>query len=138
MTTRVEIRKIAVAAIVSHAADAVPHECCGLLIGTAGRIESAARARNIATNPRTRFLVSPEDHFAAIRRARSGGLSVVGAYHSHPRGAAAPSETDRREAFDDSDFIQIIVSPVTAGGVEMAAYCLRDGAFVPIALVTAE
>jgi proteasome lid subunit RPN8/RPN11 len=129
---------MAVAAVVAHATAAVPHECCGLLIGTPERIERAARARNVATNPRTKFLVSPEDHFAAIRGARAAGLAVVGAYHSHPRGDATPSETDRAEAFQDPDFVQLIVSPVAAGGIGLGAYCLREGGFVPVELETVD
>ncbi len=129
---------MAAAAIVAHASARVPQECCGLLIGQPGRIEQATPARNIATNPRTKFLISPEDHFAAIRAARASGLAVVGAYHSHPRGRAAPSETDRAEAYDDPEFVQLIVSPVGERGVEIAAYCLQNGEFAPIELVTTD
>lgn len=135
---RLEIRKRAVAAIVAHATAAAPHECCGLLVGAGSRVEQAARARNIATNPRTKFLVNPEDHFAALRAARAVGLGVIGAYHSHPRGAPAPSETDRAEAFDDPEFVQVIVGPVADGGMEIAAYRLGETGFMPVELVTVD
>jgi proteasome lid subunit RPN8/RPN11 len=92
--------------IAAHARDAWPNECCGLLIGGAHTIEAAHRARNLHDSP-VRYLVQPEDHFAAIRRARARGLEVVGAYHSHPAGRPGPSPVDRAEA-QPSQFIHVI------------------------------
>jgi proteasome lid subunit RPN8/RPN11 len=77
--------------------------------------------------------VSPEDHFAAIRQARAEGLTVIGAYHSHPEGNATPSETDLAEAFDDPEFLQVIVGPAQ-GRFGTAAYRFRDGRFEPVEL----
>ena len=94
------IRTEALKAIGTHAREAWPYECCGLLLGTPATIDTAYRARN-ADQSRTRYLVCPEDHFAAIRFARSQGLEVVGAYHSHPAGRPHPSATDRDEAHGD-------------------------------------
>ena len=114
------------AAILDHARRALPDECCGLLIGAAGRGETritlAWPARNLRRSP-TRYLVDPADHFAAIRAARGAGLAVVGAYHSHPASAPSPSVTDTREA-DDTELLYVIASPVQAA---MRAYRLVDG-----------
>jgi proteasome lid subunit RPN8/RPN11 len=129
-----EIRKTAVEAIVSHATASAPDECCGLLIGAAGRIEKTAPARNIAATPRTKFLVSPEDHFAAIKHAREERLAVIGAYHSHPRTSASPSETDLAQAFDDTNFVQVIVG-VSQGRFDIAAYRLLGSSFEALELV---
>ena len=68
-----KIRKEILDQIVAHAVEDLPNECCGLLLGTAGIIEDAARARNTKRS-RTRFQVEPADHFAAIRRARAGSM----------------------------------------------------------------
>ena len=84
-------------AIVSHAREAAPAECCGMLIGSAGRVDSAIRARNIAGEP-TRFLIDPVDHIRTRREARAAGLDVVGFYHSHPHSTPVPSDTDLAEA----------------------------------------
>jgi desampylase len=75
-----------------------PDECCGLLIGAGDDVTSAWPAQNIAANPGVRYEVDPRDHVAAVRRARALGLSVVGAFHSHPRTAPLPSPTDGAEA----------------------------------------
>ena len=115
--------------IVAHARKAAPEECCGLLIGTAERVESVHAARNLRRSP-TRYLVDPADHFAAIRSARQVGLAVVGAYHSHPTSPPAPSTTDEREA-TDPDFLHLIVSPVTA---ETRGFRLVDGQMARVEL----
>jgi proteasome lid subunit RPN8/RPN11 len=125
--------------IARHAAEASPEECCGLLIADRATIVSAVPARNIASEPRRRFLIDPADHFTAIRTARAAGLIVIGAYHSHPRGEPRPSSTDLAEAFDDPDFIHLIVRPgagdETASRATFAAYRLITGNFVVVPLV---
>jgi proteasome lid subunit RPN8/RPN11 len=92
--------------IAAHARDAWPNECCGLLIGDAHTIAAVHRARNLDDSP-ARYLVQPEDHFAALRRARAQALEVVGAYHSHPDGRPRPSTVDRDEA-QPAEFIHVI------------------------------
>ena len=84
-------------AVVAHAREAAPRECCGLLVGSAAAIVSAVRAKNLAESP-PRFLIDPKDHIDARRNARSRGLDVVGFYHSHPASAPEPSATDLAEA----------------------------------------
>jgi len=84
-------------AVVAHARDAIPGECCGLLIGSPTTITLSVRAGNLSEHP-TRFLIDPKDHIQARRDARAAGLDVVGFYHSHPHSAAVPSATDFAEA----------------------------------------
>ena len=86
-----------VEAVVAHARETAPAECCGVLIGNGGEVVDAFRARNSAEGP-TRFVIDARDHFSAIRTARALQLEVVGYYHSHPHSAARPSETDVAEA----------------------------------------
>ena len=113
-------------AVLGHARRTLPYECCGLLIGVATgadtRFTRAWPARNLR-HSRTRYLIDPSDHFAAIRAARRTGLAVVGAYHSHPASAPLPSATDDREA-DDSELVYVIASPARA---EVRAYRLDGG-----------
>jgi proteasome lid subunit RPN8/RPN11 len=125
-------------AIADHAAEAFPEECCGLLISDGSAIVSSARARNLADEPRRRFLIDPADHFAAIRAARAAGRAVVGAYHSHPEGEPLPSETDRAEALDDPEFVHVIVRPGRpphARAAQVAGFRVIAGAFVTQRLV---
>jgi proteasome lid subunit RPN8/RPN11 len=91
------ISSVAIDAILLHARDAAPEECCGLLVGQAASVVEAFATRNLAESP-SRFRIDPKDHIDGLRRARRRGLDVIGFYHSHPRSSAAPSETDVAEA----------------------------------------
>ena len=84
-------------AVIAHAKESQPRECCGVLLGTADRITHAVRAPNLAESS-TRFLLDPQTHIEALRTARTRGLDVVGFYHSHPHSRAYPSDTDLAEA----------------------------------------
>lgn len=103
-----EVRRAALDRLVAHAREALPDECCGLLVGSGDSVEEAVPARNVRASP-TRYEVDPADHFAVIRRVRREGRDIVGAYHSHPSTAAVPSPTDVAEAYDDT-LLYVIVS----------------------------
>jgi proteasome lid subunit RPN8/RPN11 len=103
-----QITAATLAAIIAHAREAAPVECCGILIGRDGSIDEAARAKNLAGSP-NRFLLDPKDHIEVRRTARGRGLDVIGFYHSHPHSPAWPSPTDIAEAAYP-DAVQLIVS----------------------------
>ena len=130
-----ELRRTAHDAIVAHARAALPLECCGLLVGTADTVEEAVPARNLKASA-TRYEVDPEDHFALIRRVRHEGRAIVGAYHSHPSTAAAPSQTDIAEAHDEA-LVHVIVSLRDQPRVEVRAFRIAAGLAreVPLVLV---
>jgi desampylase len=128
----VNIRRAVLDAIVAHAFRDRPNECCGLLLARDAVIEESFPARNLQQSP-TRFLLDPADHFAALRHGRASGATVAGAYHSHPRGPAAPSATDRAE-MNDPSLLYVIVS-LGGGSPEVRAFSWTDGNFVPIELV---
>jgi [CysO sulfur-carrier protein]-S-L-cysteine hydrolase len=119
--------------MVAHARAEAPLECCGLLLGTFGVIEEAFPAANLRQSA-TAYLVDPADHFAAIRRTRAEGLMVVGAYHSHPRTPAVPSDVDLREALYP-EFVYVIVSLADPRTPDVRGYRLRNERFVPAPLL---
>ncbi len=78
------------------AADAAhPQEACGILLGEGRRITAACETANVHPAPATHFEIDPQALIDAHRAARAGGAQVIGYFHSHPVGAAAPSATDR-------------------------------------------
>ena len=85
--------------IEAQAREEQPRECCGVLGGRGHRVHSHYPLRNQARRPEARFFASPEDLFAAIRRMRAAGETLLAIYHSHPRGPARPSPTDIELAF---------------------------------------
>jgi proteasome lid subunit RPN8/RPN11 len=111
-----------------------PNECCGLLIGSIGRIDRAVPLRNRATDPQRRYEIDPRDFLAAVKQCRGTPDAVLGAYHSHPRGTTEPSESDRAEAF--GDFLYVIAGPVAEDvTLRIEAFRLEDGNFRRIRLV---
>jgi proteasome lid subunit RPN8/RPN11 len=130
----IRIRAGVIDEIVAHARDEAPVECCGLLLGSGTRIEGAYRTRNSLLSP-TRYQVAAEDHFAALRAARTAGLAVVGSYHSHPRSSAAPSPTDLAEALHP-DFVWVVVGLRGDDPPDVRAYTLEAGNFRELTLVT--
>jgi proteasome lid subunit RPN8/RPN11 len=128
----VKISAEVMAAIEAHARQTAPEECCGLLIGTPFLISAAVQTRNAAAEPLRRYEIDARDHFAAIRQARGRSLDVIGAYHSHPRSAPVPSETDRQEAF--ANFVFVIVG-LAGLAAEIRAWRLESGNFTEVSLV---
>ena len=119
---------------VAHAREASPEECCGLLLGLGDEIVEAVRARNLAAEPATRFLIDPADHFAARRTARGRGLEVVGFYHSHPSSPPEPSERDRAE-FSYAGHLYAIVS-LRVEPAEIRLFRFDAGNFHRVSFVT--
>jgi proteasome lid subunit RPN8/RPN11 len=107
----VHISRGAVEEIFAHAREALPRECCGVLIGSGSAIVEARRTRNLSEGNRTRFEIDPKGHIDARRDARRRGLDVVGFYHSHPQSEPIPSQTDLAEA-SYPDLFHLIVRPL--------------------------
>jgi proteasome lid subunit RPN8/RPN11 len=124
---------------VAHARATRPAECCGLLIGTSGRIDEAVPVRNVAgvtggKDPVTSYLIDPSDHITVRRQARQRGLTVVGFYHSHPSSRAWPSPTDVAEA-NYADALYVIVS-LEHEPVDVRGFRIEEGRVVEVPLET--
>lgn len=97
-------------AIIRHALETRPEECCGFLIGRGREILAVLPMRNVASTPETRYKVDDAAHVDARRVLRRivPPIGIVGVYHSHPRGAARPSTVDLAEALYP-DWLYVIV-----------------------------
>jgi proteasome lid subunit RPN8/RPN11 len=122
------------AALIAHAREASPRECCGMLLGRGEEIAEARRARNVASSPATRFVIDPKDHIDARRDGRARGLEILGFYHSHPHSAAVPSATDVAEAAYPGSVYAII--GLSADPPEVRVFEFADGNFHERPLVT--
>ena len=105
----VEVASAVVEAVIAHAREAAPVECCGLLFGNDQTITSHQPTVNVHPAPQSRFEIDPQVLIDAHRAMRSGGPRLVGYYHSHPGGWPVPSATDRGMAAAD-DMIWAIVT----------------------------
>ncbi len=78
-------------ALVEHARADAPNECCGILWGRSGVVEGLARGENPRNSPYG-YELDPRSLLRANELDDEG--YEVGVYHSHPRSAAEPSQTD--------------------------------------------
>lgn len=96
-----EVTSQALSRMRAAAAAAHPCEACGILLGAGQRITAMIETANVHPAPRTHFEIDPQALIDAHRAARAGGPQVIGYFHSHPVGRAAPSATDRAMAAGD-------------------------------------
>ena len=83
-------------AMVAHCLREAPLECCGLLGGFDPLVSSFHPLRN-ASASEVRYDADPRDLIAAVQSLRARGAEILAIYHSHPRWAAIPSQTDLAE-----------------------------------------
>ena len=95
-------------ALLREARGAHPLESCGLLFGANQTITSFQPTANVHPDPERHFEIDPQALIDAYRRMREGGACIVGYYHSHPDGPAAPSATDRAMAAADGKIWAIV------------------------------
>jgi proteasome lid subunit RPN8/RPN11 len=108
-------------ALVAHARDEAPNECCGYLRAAEGRVEEVFRSRNLR-NSRYGYELDPQSLLAANELDDEG--YQVGIYHSHPRSSPEPSQTDINLAHYPH-WTYLIVS--LAGDARVRAWRIADG-----------
>lgn len=106
----IQLRREHLEAMIDHAREAAPSECCGLIGGVSKtKANTLYRLRNVTSEPEVRYEAAPEDLFAAQRAMRERGEDLLAIYHSHPRSAdPSPSETDVQLAYYPSATYLII------------------------------
>jgi proteasome lid subunit RPN8/RPN11 len=87
------------AAMVAHARQTYPNECCGAMLGSAADgskvvVEAVPLENAYSGEQRSRYELRPADLLAAEKAASDRRLDLVGIYHSHPDCDAYFSKTD--------------------------------------------
>lgn len=108
-------------AMVQHARDEAPNECCGYARMTDGRVEEVFRAKNLRSSPYG-YEIDPQSLLAANDLDDEGHGVVI--YHSHPKSEAKPSQTDINLAFYPH-WRYVIVS--LDGDPTVRAFRIEDG-----------
>jgi proteasome lid subunit RPN8/RPN11 len=125
----VKIHRVLLNELYSHALEADPEECCGLITGTAAaRLSRAHRCRNDMTllhesdpvayprHGRRAFHMNETDYMNVDRDAKAHSEVVTGVYHSHVNAGAGVyfSEMDQsfaaQELFPFPDASHIVLS----------------------------
>ena len=76
-----------------------PAEACGLLISAAKSphlITELLPLTNVSDTPEHAFTVDPEQWIKTLFTVEQQGSTITGLFHSHPYGAALPSQADLR------------------------------------------
>jgi len=102
------------AAMVAHARETYPNECCGAMLGAIGddekRVEEAIRLQNAFDGPQAaRYELSPQDLLAADKAARDRNMELIGIYHSHPDCDAYFSQTDLKNSCPWYSFVVLSI-----------------------------
>ena len=117
----------------AQAQDGYPYEVCGLLGGSGGRVLKVQPMRNIANDPRVRYVMDPEELLAAFQNFEANGWDLLAIYHSHPAGPSYPSETDIAESYYP-DVVYLIINLAVPHAPEITAWTIRDGRASPAVL----
>jgi len=116
-------------AILVHAGNCAPDECCGLIASDAsGAVRFAYPMTNVNPSPVT-YTIDPDEHFAALDHAESLGWTLAGVFHSHPHGPAEPSMIDLQSALDP-EWVYLI-----AGSDGVRVFRIRDKKVSEIGLI---
>lgn len=109
----IRIEPDAWAAMVAHARETYPNECCGAMLGTVDTdklVRVALRLENAYSGgQQERYELRPEDLLAADREARGRNMDLVGIYHSHPDCGAYFSETDLKNSCPWYSFVVLSI-----------------------------
>jgi proteasome lid subunit RPN8/RPN11 len=122
----VKIPHSLVAAMVAHAEETYPEECCGILAGVNSVPSHLYQAQNIHATPKIFFEMAPKEQFWAFKNMRHNDLNLVAIYHSHPETPARPSQSDIRLAYDPEPYY-LLVSLQQRDKPDVRAYRIVDG-----------
>ncbi len=101
-------------AMLAHAQEVYPDECCGAMLGSVEdglkRVTASLRMENAYPGSRrTRYELRPEELMAAEKEARRQRLELIGIYHSHPDCDPYFSETDLKNSCPWYSFVVLSI-----------------------------
>jgi proteasome lid subunit RPN8/RPN11 len=128
-----QISRQLIDAMVAHAREDDPNECCGMLGGADGSVATLYRAANAEASP-LRYSIDAGEQFRLMREIEEAGEELVGIYHSHTRSAAYPSQTDVNLA-GWPDAVYVIVSLEDPDSPDVRGFWIREGEIADAELV---
>ena len=141
-------------AMVSHARELNPFECCGLLAGKNGTVTRQYRVTNTVaqdiratqvfdeagvkqlghfsakTRAEVAYFMDPKEMLAAFKDMRARQLDLTAIYHSHTHSPAYPSATDIGLAYYP-EAAYIIISLEEKSKPDIRAFWIKDRQVIP-------
>ena len=113
-------------AMVQHALEEDPNECCGVLAGANGAVLRHYRIANIERSP-YRYQMDGRELHMALREIDDNGWELQVIYHSHTHSPAYPSATDVRLAANWPDPYYLLVSLMDKQSPDVRLFAIIDG-----------
>lgn len=119
----IKLKREHVDAMVAHALEDAPIECCGLLAAKDGLVVEVRRAKNKEASP-YRFSIDPLETRKHEQAMDDAGLELAGFYHSHTGSPAVPSPTDIRMMgpFFGPPFVHFVIGVADREAPEVRAW----------------
>ena len=101
-------------AMVSHARQTYPNECCGAMLGPVSgddkTVHAALPLENVFDGAQAaRYELRPQDLLAADKAAHERHMDLIGIYHSHPDCGAYFSKTDLQNSCPWYSFVVLSI-----------------------------
>ena len=113
-------------AMIAHALEEDPNECCGLLAGSDGVVRKHYRVTNAERSP-YRYSMDGRELNAALREIDDSGWELQVIYHSHTHSPAYPSDTDVRLAANWPDPYYLLISLLDKSSPDVRLFTIADG-----------
>jgi proteasome lid subunit RPN8/RPN11 len=128
MTVVAHLRQEHLNAMIAHAIEDFPIECCGLLARRNGSIVAVHRAKNVEASP-YRFCVDPLETRRIEEQMDAERAELAGFYHSHTGSEARPSPTDIRQmsTFFGPPYVHFVVGVADRENPVVRVFYIEDG-----------
>ena len=112
-------------AMIAHALEDDPNECCGILAGKEGEVVQLFRMVNVEHSP-FRYSMDGKEMLKVLNQIDDNGWELMAIYHSHTHTAAYPSATDVRLA-TWPDAFYLLVSLMDKTKPDLRSFHIVDG-----------
>jgi [CysO sulfur-carrier protein]-S-L-cysteine hydrolase len=112
-------------AMIAHAQEEAPNECCGVVASLDDSVVAVHRAVNAEASP-LRFRIDPMEQIQLHNKVEGAGFDLGAIYHSHTRTEPKPSQTDINFAKEWPGVLWIIVG-LANGEVDVRTWRIDGG-----------
>ncbi len=131
-----QVPRSIVDALIEHAREDAPDECCGIVASQDGRAVKVFRATNAEASP-VRYSLDPREQYDITMEIERNGWELGVIYHSHTRSPAYPSQTDVNLAFWP-EALYVIVGVMDPQQPEVKAYRIAEQQIEEVPLEVAD